>query len=267
MAESNHDDLADALAKMAESDFAPLKPDPKSPPPTAAPAAQPPVTRPAGPERAAPRAVRPASTRAPANRVAAPGAQPGVPAPPAPPAAQQPAPRPVTPIRTRPASPVTFSTPQSSGVPDAQASPPARKVRPAAPSIRPATVPVEPGQGEVAGDQSTALSGDVIDDDDSVIVPAPDPSVFEYRTKTAAQAREKVARAKNMQFFRTLIPILLTCGVLLLVFASLKFTSGADSMLSDLPIWIPAVLVVMAIVLLSLAVMLMLVVKNLTLQK
>jgi hypothetical protein len=67
---------------------------------------------------------------------------------------------------------------------------------------------------------------------------------------------------QTMKFRRTIIPILLTCGVLTLAFSSLKFVLGPDSIFSDLPIWLPITLFTAGIVLLFLAVLNMLAVKH-----
>jgi hypothetical protein len=49
-------------------------------------------------------------------------------------------------------------------------------------------------------------------DDDTVIVPAPDLSVFQPRVRTRVQRRPVY---RTMRFRRTLIPVLMTCGLLL----------------------------------------------------
>jgi hypothetical protein len=231
MAESNNDDLADALAQMANGDVAPSEHEPE------APIEPPPV-----------KAVRPASSR------------PVV----VPPASVRPA-RPVAPVPSN----VTLNPP-----PAAPVAPPVVTTRPVVPVVRkqrPAapTITQTPGEAEVAGDQSTALSGamdssTIIDDDDSVIVPAPDASVFDTtpKKKAAATAKAKAAVRKNLEFRRTMIPILLTCGVLMLGFASLKFVSGSESSLSVLPIWVPVLLVLAGAIVLALAVVNILTVKN-----
>jgi hypothetical protein len=139
--------------------------------------------------------------------------------------------------------------------------PSARKLRPSAPTVRSAVVPTEPTETEVAGDQSTALSGEVIEDDESAMV-VPYMSAPTKPSNAVAEARAKAARQKNLNFRKTLIPILLTSGVILIGFASLKFMAGSDSMLTDMPIWIPVILLLLAAMFLSLAAVNMLSVKN-----
>jgi len=247
MAESQYDDAADALARMAAGDVAPSEHEPESePPPT--------------PASAPVRPVKPAAARPGVVRQAAPVSKPAAPAP-------------TAPVRTRPAAPVLSSAPPPPAAPPAPAgpviaTPSARKVRPVAPTIRSVAVPNEQSQPEVDGDQSTALSGEtseVIDDDEAAIMvpaPAPDAAVIEYRSRTAADARAKMARKKNLEIRRTFIPILLTSGTVLIGFASLRFVSGPDSTLSDLDLWIPIVLVLLAVVFFAVAVVNMLSVKD-----
>ena len=72
----------------------------------------------------------------------------------------------------------------------------------------------------------------------------------------------QTARQKSINFRRTLIPILLTSGVLMLAFGMLKFVIGPDSSLSDLPTWISAVLFLLAAILLGFAALNMVSVKK-----
>jgi len=250
MSNSNQDDLAEALARLAAGDVAPSEHQPPAP-----------VTPPAAPTPAAPRAVRPASARAAAARPAA--AAPPVP------------PKPV-----RPAAPVLSSPPPSPPVVPSASPPPviraaapvARKARPAAPTIASARVqspePQPPLEPEVDGGQSTGIAAqgdqpEIIDDDDMMSIPAPEASVFQPKTKNVAEMRARAAAARNLEFQRTLIPILLTCGVMLGVFAVLKFVSGPDSMLAlAVKPWVPPVLGVISLLLLAMAVVLMLSVKQ-----
>jgi hypothetical protein len=133
-----------------------------------------------------------------------------------------------------------------------------RKPRPAAPALQQTTVSsTEP---EVDGGQSTGLTSQtddsqIIDDDDAVIVPAPDASVFVPKAKpqTSAQARAEIARKKNLEYRRTLIPILLTTGTMCVIFSMLKLFAGADSMLANVPNWEPVIFAVAGVLLLALA--------------
>jgi hypothetical protein len=158
------------------------------------------------------------------------------------------------------------------------ATPVLRRPRPAAPSIAAPVEPTEfvPDEFDIDGGQSTGITGAaditgtadpdasaIIDDDDSVIVPAPDTSVFTPRPKirSSAETRARAAARRSLEFRRTLIPILLTCAVVMLGFASLKFIVGPDSTLTLTPTWAPVLLAAAAGILLALAVVNMISVK------
>ncbi len=134
--------------------------------------------------------------------------------------------------------------------------------------MEPAIQPSQSVDGDADGGQSTGISAqaeqtEIIDDDDMMSIPAPEASVFQPKTKNVAEMRARAAAARNLEMRRTLIPILLTCGVMLAAFALLKFVSGADSMLSTaVPPWMPPVLGGFAVVFLALAVVIMLSVKQ-----
>ena len=115
------------------------------------------------------------------------------------------------------------------------------------------------GAGLVPPDDQT----EIIYDDDSVIVPAPDAAVFAPKRRSQPAARVgHSAMYQTIEFRRTIIPILLTCGTLMLAFGSLKYTLGQDSALAELPGWLPIVLFTTGTVLITLAVMNMLSVKH-----
>ena len=95
-------------------------------------------------------------------------------------------------------------------------------------------------------------------DDDTVSVPAPDVDVFLPRHA----ATHRAAVYKTLEFSRTLIPVLLTCGVLLVALASARHLVGQDSPLTDLPPWLAPLLFLTGTVLLVLAVLNMLSVKR-----
>ena len=71
----------------------------------------------------------------------------------------------------------------------------------------------------------------------------PDAAVFAPRAGHAAQlpraGLRRSALYQTIEFRRTIIPILLTCGVLMIGFGSLKYVMGEDSPLSELPVWLP----------------------------
>jgi hypothetical protein len=95
--------------------------------------------------------------------------------------------------------------------------------------------------------------GDAVDErvggDDMMAAPAPDASVFAPRRSTRDLVAER--RIRNR---RTLIPILLTCGVLMPAVGALKWLRGPESPFSVWPIWAPLALIGFGIVLLLLAV-------------
>jgi hypothetical protein len=95
-------------------------------------------------------------------------------------------------------------------------------------------------------------------DDDETSMPAPDADVFAPRHHAARRA----AVYQTLEFRRTLIPILLTCGALLIAFASARHLVGPDSPLADLPPWMAPVLILSGTVLLALAGLNMLSVKS-----
>jgi len=168
--EPDKDDIADALARMA--DGLPDKPARPAQPPRSAGEFRAPPPRPAGPEKDAPRPAAPA------------------PAPPPGPAAKSKPARPERPRPDRPAEPPPEATPE---------------------------------------DQADVVN--IIDDGDAVIVPAPDAEVF------APKATPKVMKTsltRSLGFRRTIIPILLTSGVLLLGIGSLKWVAGSNSLFSDM---------------------------------
>jgi hypothetical protein len=229
MAESEHDDVADALSRMAEGDVAPAE--------------QPPIIPPRPVAKSAP---KPVSTR-----TAAPLAKPA---------------RPAAPVLGMPSPSATPAAPSRAVGPAPSTA--VRKQRPTAPTIRQVPSIAPSDVVDVDGGQSTGLiasgeSTDVVDDDDSVIVPAPDASAFMPKVKTAssAEVRAAIAMKKNLNFRRTLIPILLTSSTMMLAFGGLKSFSGPDSMFANLAGWIPIVLFSGGGVLLLLAIFNMLSVK------
>jgi hypothetical protein len=237
MAESGHDDLADALSRMASGDHAPSEHlHDETPPPAPVPVK--PVAQKAAP------AVRPTP---PAGQPAAatPKARPVTPAP------QQATARPAAPARpaTTPAArapPPAGPTPAVSPVAATPAAPGARPARPTAPAARP-TAPV------VAAPVPVEEPAAVIDDDDAVIVPAYESSKLARPSNAAAQLRAAKQKRKNLEFRRTCIPVLLTTGALMFVFGMAKFLIGDESSLSALPNTIPLVLFVGGLVMLGLA--------------
>jgi hypothetical protein len=75
-----------------------------------------------------------------------------------------------------------------------------------------APVVVPPPPTEPAADDSSIL-GEIIEDDETIAA-APDASAFAPRTHLQKKSA-RVSIYKNLFFRRTLIPILLTCGIML----------------------------------------------------
>ena len=74
--------------------------------------------------------------------------------------------------------------------------------------------------------------------------------MFAPRQSTAAlMARQRLEQK------RTLIPILLTVGVLLPAIASLKWLAGSDSVFAELELWVPVVMAAAGVMLLGVAAM------------
>ena len=88
-----------------------------------------------------------------------------------------------------------------------------------------------------------------VDDPNISGAPAPDASVFAPRRST----RDLIAE-RRIHNRRTLIPILLTCGVLMPAVGSLKWLRGPESPFATWPIWAPLVLVACGVLLLLLAI-------------
>lgn len=104
----------------------------------------------------------------------------------------------------------------------------------------------------------------IIDDDDMMNIPAPEASVFQPRPKPAPRAGARATNyaRRSLDYRRTLIPILLVLGLYMAWLASLKYFSGPDSVLATVPVWVPVLLAVGSIVLLGLAVVNMISVKQ-----
>jgi hypothetical protein len=160
--------------------------------------------------------------------------------------------RPITPVAPTVARPASPARPVIPSI--ATPHPAARPQRPAVPTVRPLAPPSPAGPTLT----EPALPVDdpaVVDDDDAVIVPAPDASVFIPRKKpaTSAEARARVARKKQLEFRQTLIPILLTTGVLAIAFGVAPFALGPDSIAAHLPRWVTPTLIAIGAVQLALA--------------
>ncbi len=106
-------------------------------------------------------------------------------------------------------------------------------------------------------------TSEVVNDDDDVAVnvPAPEPEVFAYRAPATKSPTGTVPILKSLVWRRTVIPILLTCGVLLIGIGSLRWLGGAESIFADMSIPLSATLCGSGLFLLLVAVLNMLQVK------
>ena len=229
----NNDDLANALNALAAGDVhddhhggsgaehhhdevhvapppAPTPPPvaarPSAPKPTPKPVAPPPPQAPAAPARAARPAAPGPTPAAPTPRAAAP-----VPQRPAAPTS-----RPAAPTPVRPTAPPPVEAPAA---PVARTRP-AAPVRAAAPVAPPEETYEEPGAGD---------SGEVFDDDD-MNMPAPSADVFRAKPKAAPKPRTHYTH--TLQFKQTIIPVMLTIGVIALISAGIPYLAPAESNLA-----------------------------------
>jgi hypothetical protein len=100
-------------------------------------------------------------------------------------------------------------------------------------------------------------------DDDAVIVPPPDPSVFAAAVARHARAHTS-QRAARLGLRRTLIPILLTCGVMLPTLAVLWLRlEPEDPLRAGTGTWTPLVLAGLGLLLLAIGILHMLQVRHL----
>lgn len=113
-----------------------------------------------------------------------------------------------------------------------------------------------PAQSAASSEETAAA------DDDAVIVPAPDASVFYHKPQYEPKVKRQ-AFGQTINFKRTLIPILLTSGLIMVALGALHFIwSGENNPLVDLPGWLLGVLFVFGFALWALAVANMLSVKS-----
>jgi hypothetical protein len=115
----------------------------------------------------------------------------------------------------------------------------------------------------VAWEETSNVVAD--DDDDQVMVPAAPMSSLGYGMEHHGMSRVKeIVLKRKLEFRRTMIPIYLTFGLLLLVIASLRFMIDPESVLAVTlaPVWAPIVLALVGIAMISLSILTMLQVKE-----
>jgi hypothetical protein len=236
-------------------------------------------TTPPSPAPPAQRGGRPAAPSGSTGaRSPLPGAPPKPPvssAPPAAPAKAAGSPRlqrPASAAPVRPASPISPAS-RRPAVPTARQERPEAPARPASPSgpVRPAAPIAVSGVGITsppadrggarhtpppaaadpeAHEREVAQQADamahVVEDDDSVSVPPPP---LEYLGHThphhpvhAGPRAAVVPKYQNLEYRRTLIPILLTAGLCLVVMGFTKWVCAPDTLLGAQPVWMTIVL-------------------------
>jgi hypothetical protein len=100
---------------------------------------------------------------------------------------------------------------------------PMRPAAPASPSSSDGAEPAPPDPSESPDEEQTSQPM-VVDDDDTIAIPAPPPEVFAPRPTAAAKKRTPAQAGIELR--RTLIPILLTFGVSLPIIGAWWFTRG-----------------------------------------
>lgn len=173
-------------------------------------------------------------------------------------------------IEPRPVGPVRPAAPAGQLSPVGRPSQPPGTAAPRLP--RPTEVPAlsnrpaaPPPPDEVESQSQPPLSLETgVDDDDAVIVPAPDPRVFHHKSTPAGYSQRLGGFGRSLTFRRTFIPILLTGGLICLALATIHFITwgSGDNPLRGLPGWLVGLLFLFAAVLWGLAVINMMVVKH-----
>jgi hypothetical protein len=148
--------------------------------------------------------------------------------------------------------------PQESGAPDAsKPQPTTKKPRPAAPAPLHAgfEAPADPGIW-------------IVDDDDAVLIPELAPERLASASLYGATRTDaRAGGTRSLLFRRTMIPILLTCGVMFPTLAAMWFHTDPGHVVRRTGPWLPVTLIVLGIVFLLLAVMNMVQVRHLIAQR
>ena len=98
-----------------------------------------------------------------------------------------------------------------------------------------------------------APSPQATDDDDAVIVPAPDASVFFHKPEYATKPKQAPV-GSSLKFRRTIIPIALTGGFIMAALGAIHFLwSGENNPMGGLPIWLVSIMFAFALLLWTVA--------------
>jgi hypothetical protein len=100
----------------------------------------------------------------------------------------------------------------------------------------------------------------IVEDDDTVNIPAPTPDMIATR-RPAPPPRQRVHLSRTVEFKQTIIPTLLTLGVLLPALAGWSFALGEESPVVDSP-WIPLAVLGIGVLMLIFSVITMFQVKH-----
>jgi hypothetical protein len=92
-------------------------------------------------------------------------------------------------------------------------------------------------------------------EDDSVIMPAPPVEYLAHHPHAVAPPRpgQVGGISRSARFRQTLVPVLLTSGLLMLVTTLLKYTVNPDAPLAAMPAWMAVLLAVSGVALLVVA--------------
>jgi hypothetical protein len=104
---------------------------------------------------------------------------------------------------------------------------PTRPAAPVAPPLVEEDVPEDEAATDEVSDESAYEPGEIYDDGDAVIVPAPSAEVF--LAKPRPTPKPKSSYAQSIQFKQTVIPVLLTLGVIGILSAAMPFLSPSAS--------------------------------------
>ena len=220
MTQRDNEDLARALEGMGSGD---------DDAPSSGAASQPPNNKPAKARPTAPVPMQGAPKPVAPRPVVPPGA---TPLPPGAIKSQQ--------RKQETASKAKSPAPRKSAVARPQA--PMRPQTPALPQSDPAVEPtVAPSSDWLSSPElpSSGMAEIVTTDDDAVMVPAPAMETLAHvHTKPdAAHHRPHMPAIKSVEARRTVIPVLLTCGLLLVIAATMRLVTSPDTPLRSLPPW------------------------------
>jgi hypothetical protein len=124
--------------------------------------------------------------------------------------------------------------------------------------------PLAPTQRNPDADAPPESRLQIVDDDDAALIPELAPERLASASRYgAARPTSRPGGTRSLYFRRTMIPILLTCGLIFAALAAMWFTSDHDHAVRRTGPWLPVALVALGAVFLLLAVINMAQVKHL----